>query len=321
MVVRLVAGGCFRPLGGRVVMATVVVAICFCGIVVAEQPVPASDSMLQQAKDIVEREVLDGDLRGAWFQIDGKDGAYAVIPLLDVSRVEEQVEATRGLLTKLKAQIPAATFTLRDPVLRPISELVETLQHEMEASMDFPGVSITGAVFTIQEKTGDVNLSLQGRVSTDKQRELIQAFSMETMYKHSFWGGLQPGSSTKREFERAFVDCAQLKKLRPSPLFGSRLFSRGMELFRDGDVDAARKHFRASMVESSGTVTRHYWLILCELELGKIDRARNLLREPLNRIRDGQLSYDAVLRSLERVQGQLRWKLIALEDAVLMGAK
>ena len=75
------------------------------------------------------------------------------------------------------------------------------------------------------------------------------------------------------------------------------------------------------MVESSDAVTRHYWLILCELQLGKTDRARNLLRVPLNRIRDGKLSYDVVLRSLERVQGPLRWKLIAMENSILLKAK
>lgn len=41
----------------------------------------------------------------------------------------------------------------------------------------------------------------------------------------------------------------------------------------------------------------------------------------MNRIRDGKLSYDVVLRSLESVQGPLRWKLIAMENAILLEAK
>ena len=331
MVVRSELFRCSPLLSGRVATATVAVLVWFCGNVVAEQqpdakkaapakaaaPAPA-DSMLQQATEIVAKQVRDGDLRGAWFQIDGKDGVYDVLPLLDKSKAKTQIPAIQRVLADLEAQLPTAKFTLREPVLRPVSELIESLQHEMEASMDFPGVSITAAVFTIQEKTGSVNLLLQGRISTDEQRDEIQSFSMDTMSKHPFWGRRQPSKPTAKEFERAFVDCAQLKNLQPSAVFGSRLFNRGMNLFRNGDVDAARKHFRASMVESAGTLTRHYWLILCELELGQTERARNLLREPMNRIRTGKLSYEAVLWSLEKVQGHLRWKLIALEDSILL---
>jgi hypothetical protein len=335
--IRPVLSSCSLLSYGRDVVLSVAAVICLGGIVSAEQPAEAKksapakpavtapvDSVLRRATEIVVKHVADGDLQGAWLQIDGRGGTYDVVPLLDKSQVEKQVAAVERVFAEIKEQNSSAKFTLREPELRPVTELIASLQHELEASMDFPGVNITAAVFTIQDQASenlDVVMSLQGRISTEKQREEIRKFGVALMAKHTFWGRRQPGQAKAREYERAYVDLSQLKKLRQSALFSSRMFSRGMQLFRNGDVDAAREHFRASMVESSDAVTRHYWLILCELQLGKTDRARNLLRVPLNRIRDGKLSYDVVLRSLERVQGPLRWKLIAMENSILLKAK
>lgn len=316
---------------------SVAVLISLGGLLAAEQPAEAKksapakpaaatpvDSVLRRATETVVKHVAGGALQGAWLQIDGRGGIYDVLPLLDESQVEKQVGAVERVLAEIREQNPSAKFTLREPQLRPVTELIASLQHDLEASMDFPGVNITAAVFTVQDQDSenlDVVMSLQGRISTEQQREAIRKRGVAWMARHPFWGRRQPGEAKAREYERAYIDTGHLKKLQQSSLYSSRLFSRAIHLFRSGDVAAARDHFRASMVESSDAVTRHYWLILCELQLGQLDRARNLLRVPMNRIRDGKLSYEVVLRSLERVQGPLRWKLIAMENAILLEAK
>ncbi len=330
---------CSPVLNGRTATATVAVLGLLCGVAIAEQQSQAKKAdqaaqlkknveedtaavspLLQGARDFIARRVADGDLQGAWFQIDEKDGVLEVLSLLDSGKAEKQTQVAEQIEAGLAEAFPSAKFVFREPVLRPVSQLVENLQLHIEASMSYPGVGISAATFTVREKTdGGVQLSLQGRVASREQREKIRDLCVEMMQKDPYWGKKRPDGSAP--YEDAYPDGKQLKVVVPSQVFSSRLFNRGLSLFWSGQTAEARKHFRASMIESRGSVPKHYWLVLCELQLGETDRARNLLREPLNRIRKGTLQQEAVLWSLQRVQGPLRWKLIALENEMMLDVK
>jgi hypothetical protein len=305
-------------------------AACWSGTALAQGPSTRPEFLDLNTLGEAIRAAAGGDprWRGAWLEVEqGPDatdetpGTFIVTRIVDRARAAEQ----RRLLERfLRQWLPAGNFRI-DPArdhAYPFSELLADLELAIETDPALGGCEVSGGHFAPDpNNTESLRLMLSGRRAKEDQVVDIETLCGRLMRHDPRW--FKANAVQKLELAATPVT-SELAQIDPSEPDGRWFYADGLRRFWSGEFAEAAHSFHQATLESPRVLKYHYWWILANLQQGKRQIAKRRMALVARRFRqedfDHQSSdYRIVLRSLERVQGQLRQELDRLERQALFG--
>jgi hypothetical protein len=226
---------------------------------------------------------------------------YDVYVRVDARRAAQQRREIRKLLDQLGRR-----YKVVDDVALPLSELLATINLNIEARPGFEGCLVEDAYYApLENQETGANVVLLGRVSQQEQRDMI----VEKAFAPAMEGDLR-----WKPFLADFVpDPRELAIEEPSIERARYLYSEGMEQFWQHRFDAASRAFEYASVDAPSMIEYRYWRILSLMKMGRSQDAYDLMVAVVRR-GISPPDYRRVMRSLERVQGPARIQMLELEN-------
>jgi hypothetical protein len=258
------------------------------------------------------------ELEGAWLDVEIDDQGYPdVAPKiyvfrrgLDGRRKSLQMRAMEKLAAEF---IPTGRFRFdveRDQTL-PLSDLLDTLRTEVDIDPEFAGCSVFGANYQYNADDESFDLVLTGRVWMPRQADAIAALCRQLMAQSTSWeaAGVQLNTADEGNFTIT----------QGSPEQAAIAYAEAMRYFWKGNYESADEWLSIASIEDPRRLIYRYWRIIGELAVGKQAAAERRLEKTMNgfEVRPYTRAYVDVLRTIYRVQGPLRQRLVAAELKVL----
>lgn len=218
----------------------------------------------------------------------------------------------------------------------PFSELLDTLQDRVEANPKLGGCLVEDAYYAANENDfSKIELILRGRIATETKREELEITCGRLM--RSVPGWVQEEVLLKGEVPLKAVSFQQIdpapeldpKKVNlavspkaqfvqvvpPSYSTGLTLFEEGLRHFWKSKYAEAARTFQMAVIESPETIEFRYWRIVAELSRGNQERATWIMQSAVGMpgYLDSIKTNRSLNKSLQRVQGSLRAKLIYMQ--------
>lgn len=186
----------------------------------------------------------------------------------------------------------------------------------LAASSRTDGCYLEGAEVILKEAGGEVRccLVLRGQVAEEKQRQLVSSAVGKVMASQTSW---------KRQIEREdFLTLVEKLEETPSSSSGGKqLYALALVEYRKGRYADAADLFRRAVIASPNNLGWRYWHIVALMQQGNEVDALDHMRAVLKRTA-GARDRAEIARSLEKVQGSVRQRLMTLErEAMTTSAK
>jgi hypothetical protein len=189
----------------------------------------------------------------------------------------------------------------------PIHRLLTDLESQIEFDPTLAGAAVEDGF--LSESDGQLFLNLMGRVSNDDQRTAITNIGQDLART------LLRGAPQQINV-RAVPLSVILRQ--PSTFVSSRCFNQALECYVHCRFDAAYRLFTRASLEAPTRRDIHFWRVACLLAAKRDLDAERLLQKTVNPAAPGPDI--AVLNSLERVQGPIRWKMQQMISQILCGS-
>lgn len=245
----------------------------------------------------------DAWLHGTWVDVVRlEDDSVRVDAIVDADPRLGDVQ--ERLIRALAARsLPATTYVLNFTRL-PFRALFAELRETVELHPALPGVAIDDAYFV--PGTGDALLiHVVGRVSDPKQRTTVWRM-LDVMLPRFFGSRFTRIHSPAVEPE---FSTTGLVVLEPSEQAAARCYDRGVNAYLQHDYATAYWYFTRGHVDSPMREDMQYWRVASLIGAGREGKATVLLTElvrPSGRT-------PGLLSRLEKVQGPIRQRLVAIE--------
>lgn len=284
-------------------------------ILVPEPTEPTRQEMFRIVQDAKDKNPL---LDGAWLNVRVDDqGAPEVAPLiyiftrgLDRTTRNEQEQA---MLKIVKAAVPSGRFRFEEEKdhLLPFSELISELQQTLDYDALFKGCVLSRATYKYNEDDGSFNLVLHGRIWNVDQADLISNLCRKKMHEHPEWesAGVQLHTRSDR-----------LVVVSESPIQGTFYFTQAMHHFWKGNYDTADDLLALASLEDPNNVVYRYFRVIGEFAQGRNREAERRLTSTMIgfNIQLYNQDYIDILHAIERIQGPLRYRLMAAEKRIMV---
>jgi hypothetical protein len=189
----------------------------------------------------------------------------------------------------------------------PIHRLLTDLESQIEFDPTLAGAAVEDGF--LSESDGQLFLNLMGRVSNDDQRTAITNIGQDLART------LLRGAPQQINV-RAVPLSVILRQ--PSTFVSSRCFNQALECYVHCRFDAAYRLFTRASLEAPTRRDIHFWRVACLIAAKRDLDAERLLQKTVNPAAPGPDI--AVLNSLERVQGPIRWKMQQMISQILCGS-
>lgn len=270
----------------------------------------AAEIALREA--LTEAAQLEAPLHGAWPTIEAMQNADGVITGMRVSLIADTDPAIARRQKEAAARVASRILAPSDYVVEigarfPIHRLLTDLESQVEFDPRLAGAAVEDGF--LSESDGQLFLNLIGRVANDDQRAAITNIGQDlatTLLK----GAPQP---INVRAEPATVLLRQ-----PSSFVSSRCFNQALECYVHCRFDAAYRLFTRASLEAPTRRDIHFWRAACLIAAKRDLDAERLLQKIVNPAAPGPDI--AVLNSLERVQGPIRWKMQQMISQILCGS-
>jgi hypothetical protein len=285
-------------------------------VVVPEPPEPELNELFARVRQAV-RQVPA--LRGSWLDVETDDQGYpGVAPQVyrfrrafDSRRLATQADAMERLAKQL---IPSGRYRFEAEHDRklPLSELVDALKREIDIEPRFAGCSLAGATYRYNEDDDSFDLVLHGRVWKEAQVDFIAELCREYMGRDPVWEAAGVQLQTPRDDGLVVVP--------ESPRQAAVYYSQAMHHFWKMEYDEADRLLSLATVEDPKNVVYRYWRVLGELSRGDSAAGERRLQKTIDgyRVRKYSQAHVDVMRSIYRIQGPLRLRLIDAENKAMM---
>jgi hypothetical protein len=269
----------------------------------------AAEIALREA--LTEAAKLEAPLRGAWptveaIQTDGEVTGMRIslIADSDPAIAKRQQAAAADVASRILAP---SDYVVETAAQLPIHRLLTDLESQVEFDPKLSGAAVEDGF--LSESDGQLFLNLVGRVSNDDQRAAITNIGQDLATT------LLRGAP-----QQINVRAEPLSVLlrQPSTFLSSRCFNQALECYVHCRFDAAYRLFTRASLEAPTRRDIHFWRAASLIAAKRDLDAERLLQKVVNPAAPGPDI--AVLNSLERVQGPIRWKMQQMISQILCGS-
>ena len=284
------------------------------------EDVPANSAEAEPAEGVEGRlraELQDAmttklELHGAWADlVRNEDGSFRVEMLVDSE--PDTSKAQQAAIDAIVKKYLTSTQYTTQVIQLPFRELLTQLQDAIELQPLFGGAAVEDAYYVPgPDETLFVNLI--GRVANDEQRtEMITACN--ELLRRLF------GPLTER-VQLAKADPPQdrftgVRLVEPSEQMAAYVYDLGVAAFVRREYSQAYCYFTRARLDAPLVVELQYWRIVALIGIGNDERAALLLEDIIERTGLGGPGFTDILRSLERVQGPIRQRLVSMRNYLL----
>jgi hypothetical protein len=310
-------------LSNPVTVAATILSLFAAGICQAEHSITESDVRAEFVDAIAKNPALHGvwvDLQPLKSPVEnGNQFALKVI----VDSRPDVAESQKNELLRMIRTVPRS-FGLQDELVvidrLPFRQFVEELKKEVEFSPEMAGAAFEDAYYFDDADEG-VIVVLVGRVMNDDQTQRMTQLSNSRLRK--LFGesvlAIKSSKPTGKEGERK--EGKAIVQKQPLLEVASFCFDLGLQRFTSQNYEDAYASFTRAHLESPKRIDIQYWRIVSLLGNHRDADARHLLQTLVDtRPRDATVMKRdamAICRSLEPIQGPLRWKLTELENSLI----
>ena len=306
-------------LSNQVKLVAAVFALCAAQNCVAQTPA-TEESEKRLREEFVNAVVANPALHGVWVDVrrmepNAKGNEFALDIVVD-SRPQIEISQRKELSGIIKGLAKSTRLEEEPNVIGrlPFRQLVDELKLDVELSRDLGGAAVDDAYYS-DDGGDEVSVILVGRVLNEGQREKITQMSNAKISK-LFGDSVHEIKSTKTKTARYGNGIVQTL---PSSEVASFCFDLGLQRFTGRSYAEAYVSFTRAHLESPLRLDIQYWRVVSLLGTGRDPDAKRILEalveaRPRNETAANQTM--VVCRSLEPVQGPLRWKLIAMENSL-----
>jgi hypothetical protein len=288
---------------------------------VAEPATPEPNAVFRQALEAIRRVPA---LRGSWLTVDSDDQGHPGVAAtqiifrrgFDAGRMPEQAAAMEALFRRLVPNGHYRIDTARDAQL-PLSSLLAALRRIIDMEPEFAGCSIDSAFYLAPAPAAapQFDLVLQGRVWRKSQVEAIHDLCARLMAEDPAWQSARVGVSS---------DCAKtLIERKPDADLAATCYGDAIQRFWARDYAEADRLLALASLDAPANITYRYWRVLAGLASGNEAEAEERLRRTIHGfdVRQRSTEYVEMLRSIYRVQGPLRFSLMAAESRAMISPR
>ena len=272
-----------------------------------------SEDLESTLRDELVTAVMTAPLQGVWVNVKREEGMGFELDVIVDSQPEIEKAQLAELNRVVKSIVKTAKFKFTNIERLPFEKLVSELRLDVELGSEFAGAAVDGAYFTA-ESSDEVIVMLTGRVRNDSQRDRLSELCQQKMHK------LFVGSTTKIEFAKTKPEKGGegVIDFQPAEEVGYFCFNLATEQFSRGDYALAYRTFTEAHLAAPSRIDIQYWRVVSLLGSDRESDAKRLLQGLVEAARKSKTipTSGAVYRSLERVQGPLRRRLIALENTL-----
>ena len=285
---------------------------------VPEVGTPDANQLLRTIGDAI---ATIPELQGSWIDVETDDQGHPdVAPLVyrftrgfDNSRVATQSAAMDSLIQRL---VPNGRFRIdssKDKSL-PLSELLESLRNQIDIDSRFAGCWLSDATYRYNEDDETFDLVLHGRAWKSNQDEMLAELCRYAMQRDPIWQSMGVKLQDPKRGDFTLTTPA----LDRSAVY----FSQAMHHFWKREYGEADRLLALACIEDPDNVTYRYWRAIGDFERGDEALAETRI---LNTVIGYDLKmnsrrYNEVLKSIYRIQGPVRHKLIAAERKAMIAA-
>jgi hypothetical protein len=285
---------------------------------VPEVGTPDANQLLRTIGDAI---ATIPELQGSWIDVETDDQGHPdVAPLIyrftrgfDNSRVATQSAAMDSLIQRL---VPNGRFRIdssKDKSL-PLSELLESLRNQIDIDSRFAGCWLSDATYRYNEDDETFDLVLHGRAWKSNQDEMLAELCRYAMQRDPIWQSMGVKLQDPKRGDFTLTTPA----LDRSAVY----FSQAMHHFWKREYGEADRLLALACIEDPDNVTYRYWRAIGDFERGDEALAETRI---LNTVIGYDLKmnsrrYNEVLKSIYRIQGPVRHKLIAAERKAMIAA-
>lgn len=277
---------------------------------------PSSFGMTRPFDHLRQAILDDPPLAGAWVVRDTAPAdaldQYLIRIIVDKRHSERQTARIRELVRKT---LPDRSARIAGIVELPLSELIARLNTRIESHRALDGCHVEGAYY-VRSRFGFELCVLYGRVVSQEQRYRITDLCGSLMSEFPEWRKAvdKSGSEVLQSLNIApDVAGRELVVTASNSGLGRKFYGEGQHAFWDRRYDDALRAFHLATIESPSQFTYRYWRVLAELRSGQTEDAYNHLAATWRRASATPVEMRQVVRSLERVQGPIRMRLVNME--------
>ncbi|HVV99852.1 MAG TPA: hypothetical protein VHB77_05910 [Planctomycetaceae bacterium] len=278
-------------------------------------PRPAADwedieTALREA--LSEAAQLELPLHGAWPAVEAMQNAAGETTGMRISLIADTDPTVSARQKEAAARVASRFLAPSEYVVDvttrlPIHRLLTDLESQIEFDPKMAGAAVEDGF--LSEADGQLFLNLIGRVANDEQRAAITNIGQDlvaTLFRNA------PQQVNVRA-EPVTVVIRQ-----PSSYVSSRCFNQALECYTHCRFDAAYRLFTRSSLEAPTRRDIQFWRVAALIGAKRDLDAERLLTKIVNPAAPGPDV--AVLNSLERVQGPIRWKMQSMVNQILCGS-
>jgi tetratricopeptide (TPR) repeat protein len=224
----------------------------------------------------------------------------SLVPQVDESRVKKLVEGS------IERELRVAEVTRI-----PLTNLLRSVNLALESSPRLNGCFVESANVALRDVGGEAKycLVLRGQIAEEQQRQVLSSIVGKIMQQQPDW---------KRQLERedflTLLD--ELKEIPSSTYVGKQLYAQALSEYRRGNFEEATELFRRAVTAAPANLDWRYWYIVSLLQQGKDTEAKDHMRSIVARSETSRARSE-IARSLERVQGTIRQRLMTLENEAM----
>ena len=288
-------------------------ALAFAGQ--SDSPVLNSDSIEGKLREELQTAVTrDLQLHGAWADlIRTQTGTYRVALIVDS---EPEIGSTQQttMIRLISKYLSRNKYSL-EVIRLPFHEMLTNLQESVELQPAYGGAVVDDAYY-MSGPEDTLFINLVGRVATDDQRTDIISLCNDLIRR--YFGPLTDRVRLAKADPPA-DNVLGVRLVHPSEQTAAQCFNRGVVAYTQRNYRLAYRFFTRARVDAPLQVHLQYWRIVSLIGMGQDAKAAVILTDLRNRSKSpGEAKDEAgVLQSLEKVQGPIRGRLIAIQDYLL----
>lgn len=294
--------------------ATAVVTYTMVGLsfLVGYHPVQAQDDFREARNKILNKITNTESLHGSWVTVGvaERDGPWLFKLSVDSSRADQQTKELRRIIADT---VGSAKYVIsREIAKRDVSGSVQALQDAISEDEVFQGVNLKGAYYApLSESNPAPRLILSGRspYEIEKQKPLQQLLLLKYNEVLKNYPAVSEGDDGRVDLN--IVNSSTLTNgirfVNNSTREGERLYTLGMDKYKEGLYGEAAKLFGTACVEAPHFDEAKVWLALSQMQMGNERSALKRLKYLVKQERDvGYSSSFKVATALESLQGPIR---------------
>jgi len=265
-------------------------------------------------EEVVNAVVTDPALHGVWADIKQLEEKGFELNLVVDSQPEIEQLQIQELSRVVKSVVKSVPFQIKVVDRLPFKQMLDELRTDVELTAEMAGASVEDAYY-FNDSGDEVFVILVGRVLDDSQRDRMTQMSNLRIRK-MFGESVRRIQLTKTKTEKYGNGVIEFH---PSSEVASFCFNLGLQSFIGHRYEEAYRSFTQAHLDSPRRADIQYWRVVSLLGSGRDADAKRLLQGLVDASRrTGSVPKEPIVyRSLEQVQGPLRWRLISLENSLL----